>query len=163
MKIGIIVIFNNNEDQIDKRFFIKQINASETIELCLVDNESKDKTLRLLKDIKEACLSNVSVVEIKKHSSEEAAKRAGARYMFNQFNLKHIGYINVNSILTNDEDLNTLIESVCTNQEFIRDLNLRIIENQEVKQTLFKSIFSIVEYLNKLNTNNTFNNLNPSV
>ena len=163
MNIGIIIIFNNNEEQIEKHFFIEQINSSKAIELCLVDNNSKDKTLQLLHDIKEVCPSKVSVVEIKKHSSEDAAKRAGARYMFNQFNLKHIGFVDVNTIYKKGETLNALIESLCENQELIINANLRVIESQKVKRTLFKSIFSVVDYLKKIKTNTNFNNLNPTV
>ncbi|WP_299120296.1 glycosyltransferase [uncultured Winogradskyella sp.] len=157
MKIGIIIIFNNNEEQIEKRFFMEQINACDTIELCLVDNNSKDQTLQLLQDIKEACPARVSVVEIKKYSSEDAAKKAGARYMFNQFDLKHIGFINVNAAHQKSETLNMLIESICKNHESIIDVNLRIIENQEIKQTLFKNVFSVVDYLKKVKTNNNLN------
>jgi len=163
MSIGIIMIFNNNETQIEKHFFIKQINALNTIELCLVDNNSKDKTLQLLQEIKEACSSMVSVVEIKKYSSEDAAKRAGARYMFNQFNLKHIGFVNVNSKSNKGETLNILLERILKNKKLIIDTNIKVIENQDVKQTLFKSIFSVREYLKKIKTNTNFNNLSPSV
>ncbi|WP_296311119.1 glycosyltransferase [Winogradskyella sp. UBA3174] len=163
MKIGIIIIFNNNEAQFEKCFFIEQINAFKTIELCLVDNNSKDKTLQLLKDVKEACSSQVSIVEIKKHSSEDAAKRAGARYLFSQFNLRHIGFINVNASHIKGEHLNTLIEDVCKNQEFIINFNIETIKGQEVKQTLFKNIFSVVDYLKSIKTHTNFNNLNPSV
>ncbi|MFP4844940.1 family 2 glycosyl transferase [Winogradskyella sp. PE311] len=151
MRIGIIIIFNNNETHIDKDFIIKQINDSQNMELCLVDNFSKDRTLSLLLDIKESCEKKVSVVEIKKHASENAAKRAGARYMFNQYNLKHIGFINVNKIL-NGESLNTLVESVVVNHKMIIDLNLKTIERQKIKQSLFKSIFSIVDYLKTVNS-----------
>lgn len=163
MNIGIIIIFSNNEAQIEKRFFIEQINSCNTIELCLVDNNSKDKTLQLLKDIKESCPSHVSVVEIKKCSSKDAAKRAGARYMFNEFNLKHIGFVDLNTIHQKGETLNELIKSLCENQELIINTNVRVIENQEAKQTLFKSIFSVVDYLKKIKTNTKFNNLNPTV
>ena len=163
MKIGIIIIFHNNEKQINKSFLIKQINEAQTIELCLVDNESKDKTLQLLKDIKDACLSNVTVVEIKKQVSENAAKRAGSRYMFNQFNLRHIGFINVNAINEKDQYLNALIEIVSSNKDVIIDFNKKTIENQSIKPTLFKTVFSVVDYIKQINTSKKFNNLNPSV
>lgn len=93
MKIGVIIIFKNNYDAIDKDFIIHQINASKRIEFCLVDNDSEDNTIAQLNDIKEICTTKVSVLEIKKWPSEVTAKRAGARYMFNQFNLKHIGFL----------------------------------------------------------------------
>jgi predicted glycosyltransferase involved in capsule biosynthesis len=163
MKIGIIIIFDNNEELIEKHFVIEQIKSCETMELCLVDNNSKDKTLQLLKDIKEACPSRISVVQIKKFSSEGAAKRAGARYMFNQFDLRHIGFINVNDIHKNGETLNELIKNLYENQELIINTNVKVIENQDIKQTLFKSIFSVAEYLKRIKTNTNFNNLNASV
>lgn len=163
MKIGLIIIFHHNETQIDKGFFIEKINQSEAIELCLVDNNSKDYTLNMLKEIKEACSNCVSVVEIKKKVSEGAAKRAGARYMFNQFNLKHIGFINANAIEKQRENLNMVVESFFTNKNSLIDFNLIAIEEKDMKQTFFKSVFSVVEYLKQIKTNTNFNNLNPSV
>lgn len=163
MKIGIIMIFHNNEEQIDKPFFIEQINLSESIELCLVDNDSKDKTLSFLKEIKDACSSQVSIVEIKKNTTEDVAKRAGARYMFNQFNLKHIGFVNVTELQQKGQQLNTIIENLCLNKESLIDLNLKTIAALNTKQTFFKSIFSLVDYLRNINKIQTINNLNPSV
>jgi hypothetical protein len=157
------MIFHNNEAQIDKDFLVEQINASETIELCFVDNDSRDKTLTLLQDIKEACASHVSIVEIKKNTSEDAAKRAGARFMFNQFNLKHIGFLNVTELHEKGQQLSTIIENLFLNKVALIDLNLKTIEQQDIKQTLFKSIFSLVDYLKNINTTHTINNLNPSV
>ncbi|MFK7834090.1 MAG: family 2 glycosyl transferase [Winogradskyella sp.] len=161
MKIGIIIICHNNEAQIDKEFLTEQINASATIELCFVDNDSSDSTLTLLKDVKEVCASHFSIVEIKKKTSEVAAKRAGARYMFNQFNLKHIGFVNVTELRNKGLQLSTIIENLCSNKAELIDLNLKTIEQQDVKQTLFKSVFSLVDYLK--NINKTINHLNPSV
>jgi len=161
MRIGIIIIFYNNATQIDKNFFIAQIKDFESIELCLVDNNSKDDTLNVLQEIKEESASRVSVIEIKKKTTENAAKRAGARYMFNQFNLRHTGFINVNEIHQKGEVLNSLVRSVYDNKEAIIDENLKTIAKQDVKQTLFKSVFSVVDYLKIINSN--LNCLNPSL
>ena len=89
MKIGIIIIFYNNENDIDKDLFSKQIKKTQNIKFCLVNNCSKDKTYQILKEIKEECDSIVSIVNVKKIGSETSAKRAGARYMINQFELKY--------------------------------------------------------------------------
>ncbi len=162
MKIGVIIIFHDNELHIEKRFLIEQINECNAIEFCLVDNNSKDKTLQLLMEIKETCSSHISVVEIKKQNSVDTAKKAGARYMFNQFNLRHIGFVDANSI-QEGHTLNMLVASICRNKQSIIDTNLKVIENQKIKQTLFKSIFSVVEYLQNIKMKTNFNNLNPSV
>ena len=44
MKIGIIILFRNNEKEIDKDFLIKYSRKIKRIELCFVNNESKDST-----------------------------------------------------------------------------------------------------------------------
>ncbi|MBT8260835.1 MAG: family 2 glycosyl transferase [Bacteroidia bacterium] len=150
MKIGIIIIFNNNEKDIDTDFFIKQIEQSFNLELCFVNNDSNDNTQLLLNEIKENC-SNVSVVNIKKNTSDVSAVRAGARFMFSQFNLKHIGYVNTNVLENKTNKLNSLIKTITKNQDSIIKHNIEVLKKQDVKPTLYQSLFSVVEYLKSLN------------
>ena len=152
MKIGIIIIFYNNEKQIDTSFFIEQVKQASNLELCLVNNDSCDNTYHLLTEIKEAC-NNVSVVNIRKFKSDTSAVKAGARFMFNQFNLKHLGYVykNVKNI-----KYGGLIKLIAENEELILKYNLRTIDNNEVRQTLFQSLFSVLDYLKKIKTNKEF-------
>ena len=159
MKIAIIMIFHNNEAQIDKTFLIEQIKLSDSIELCLVDNDSSDKTLSLLRDIKDECSEHLSIVEIKKNTTEDSAKRAGARYMFNQFDLRHIGFVNIAELKVKRQQLNILIENLYLNKIELIDLNLKIIKRQAIKQTLFKSVFSLRDYLRLIHTNDSANQL----
>ncbi|MBT8393456.1 MAG: glycosyltransferase [Flavobacteriaceae bacterium] len=153
MKIGIIIIFHNNEKEIDRDCFIEHSNLAENLELCLVNNDSKDNTFKILQEIKEVC-ANVSVVNIKKLKSEIAAVRAGARYMFNQFDLQHIGFVSTNSLNTNQHGLNELIKRISENQKVILKYNINTLEKKEIKQTLFQSLFSVIEYLKQLNEEN---------
>ncbi|MDO6596010.1 family 2 glycosyl transferase [Oceanihabitans sp. 2_MG-2023] len=155
MKIGIIIIFHNNENEIDTSFFIEQIKKTPNIELCLVNNDSKDCTYSLLNEIKEAC-NNVSVVNIKKFKSDIAAVKAGARFMFNAFNLKHLGYVSINMLNIKYYGLNGLIRVIIENQEVILNYNIKKIKTYEIKQTLFQSLFSVIDYLKKIQTNNPF-------
>lgn len=158
MKIGIIIIFHNNEKDIDKRFFIEHINNSKNIILCLVNNCSKDNTYQLLKEIKEASKTNLSIVNIKKFKSDVAAVRAGARYMSNKYNLNHLGYVSANLLNLKRYELNGLIKSICENQHDILKYNIEALENQEIKLTMFQSLFSVIEYLKKLKVENQFTN-----
>jgi glycosyltransferase involved in cell wall biosynthesis len=155
MKIGVIIIFRNNEEEIDMNFIINQSNGAKNLELCLVNNDSKDSTYEVLKEIKEAC-TNVSVVNIKRLKSDTAAVRAGARYMFNQLDLKHIGYLTTSSLKDKCNTLDTLIKVVSENQSEILKYNIKVRKNREVKQTLFQNLFSIIEYLKKINQGNQF-------
>jgi hypothetical protein len=59
MKIGLIIIFYNNENGINKYLFSKQIKKTQNINFCLVNNCSNDKTYQILKEIKEECGSTV--------------------------------------------------------------------------------------------------------
>lgn len=158
MKIGIIIIFHNNEKDIDTSVFIEQLNQTKNIELCFVNNSSKDNTYTLLNDINEAC-ANVSLVNIKTFKSDVSAVRAGARYMFNKFNLKHIGYVTTNLLITKYDGLNGLINAINQNQDVIVSYNIETLKRKQIKLTLFKSLFSVIEYLKKIKVENQFINL----
>jgi transposase-like protein len=148
MKIGIVIIFHNNEKEIDKKYIIKNSNNSRTIELCLVNNDSKDHTYSVLKEIKENC-DNVSVVNIKKFKSESSAIRAGTRFMINQFKIKHIGYINVNKLDSKQGGLNQIIKTIRKNQDGIVEYYKKQDQNNETKKTLFQSLFPLQEYIDE--------------
>lgn len=148
MKLGIIIICHNNENDIDRDFFINHSNKESNLEICLVNNDSKDRTFDLLNAIKESC-KNVSVVNMKRHKSATSAVRAGARYMFNKFNLKHLGYV---SNMQNYE-INTLFKTISENQEALLKYDVAVLESKETRQTMFQSLFSVPEYLKKLELN----------
>ncbi len=149
MKTAIIIIFHNYEKKIDKDFFIEHSNKASTIEFCLVNNDSKDFTYSVLKEIKEHC-NNVSVVDIKKFKSETSAIRAGTRYMIDQFNINHIGYVNANLLNIKNEELNDIIKAINKNQDFINKNYYSVFQKGKIKKTLFRSLFSLLDYLKNI-------------
>ncbi|MBU2921990.1 glycosyltransferase [Winogradskyella psychrotolerans] len=155
MKTGIIIIFHNNEKEMDTAYFIEQIKQTSNLELCLVNNDSKDNTYDLLKDIKDEC-NNVSIVNVRKFKSDIAAVKAGARFMFSEFDLKHLGYVSINMLNIKYHGLNGLIEVITENQDAILNYKIKTLKK---KQTLFQSLFSLLDYLKKLTENNHFINL----
>lgn len=163
MKIGVIIIFHNNEKDIDTEFFIEYLNQTKNLELCLVNNASRDNTYQLLKEIKESSETTVSLVDIKKFKSDISAVRSGSRFMFNQFDLQHIGYISTNLINSKSYSIKSLIKSMSKNQNIILEYNISIMKKKEIKQTLFQSVFSIIEYLEKLKVNIRFFDLQPEL
>ncbi|GAA4246114.1 MULTISPECIES: glycosyltransferase [Winogradskyella] len=150
MKTGIIIIFHNNEKEMDTAYFIEQIKQTSNLELCLVNNDSKDNTYDLLKDIKDEC-NNVSIVNVRKFKSDIAAVKAGARFMFSEFDLKHLGYVSINMLNIKYHGLNGLIEVITENQDAILNYKIKTLKK---KQTLFQSLFSLLDYLKKLTENN---------
>lgn len=155
MKIGIIIIFNNNENDIDTSFFIEKLNETPNIELCLVNNASKDNTYALLKQIADEC-TNVSIINVKRFKSQVSAVRSGARFMSNQFDLAHLGYVCTSLLDFKKFGLSRLIAIICENQSQILSCNIKAIEQTKLKQTLFKSLFSIIDYLKKMKIKNQF-------
>jgi len=148
MTIGIIIVFSNIEPVINKNLIIKNLHKATDIQFCLVNNQSKDNTYYLLKDIKEAC-ENVSIVNIKKIRSSKAAIRAGARYMSSQFSLRHLGYLNTKKLNLDENGFTVLLKNIIENQDAMINYNIEIIKQQRIKQTLFQSLFSVIDYLKK--------------
>ena len=158
MKIGIMIIFHNNENEIEKELFLNLLNKTNLTPLCFVNNGSKDRTLEILKSLKDEFHSNVSIVDIKRNKGQELAIKAGARYLFNSDELNHIGYINMNSF-NGFKDFNKLIWAIESNKDLIIQYNIQDIGNRMNQRKLFKNIFSIVEYLEILQLEYDFNDV----
>ena len=152
MKLGIIIIFHNNEDIIDKDFFISHLNQAKNIEFCFVNNASIDKTYQFLTEIKEDC-SCVSLVDIKKYTAESIAVKAGARFLFNEFDLNHIGYVSTNPRKKEQFNLNVMLKAISANKDFILEYDIIMIEREKIKKSIMNRIFSVIEYLKVLKTN----------
>jgi hypothetical protein len=152
MKTGLIIIFHNIENHMDTSFFIEQIKKASNLELCFVNNNSKDNTNELLNDVRDEC-SNVSVVNVRKFKSDISAAKAGARFMFNEFDLKYLGYVSTNMLNIKHHGLNGLIKLITENQDAILNYRMKTLKK---KQTLFQSLFSLLDYLKKSKKNNNF-------
>ena len=112
MKIGVVIIFRNNENEIDTRFFIEKLNNTINMEFCFVNNSSKDKTRLVLRYIKNESNKDITILDIKKYISEQFAFRAGARYLLNFFDVEQISYLDINSF---KNEYKTLKDSIKTN------------------------------------------------
>ena len=145
MKIGIIIICSNNENDIDIGLCIKHLNKVKDIEICLVNNNSKDNTYNILKEINERC-KNVSIVNVKKLKSDNSAVKAGARFMSSQHNLKYLGFVNTNMI-SKYKDLSLLIKTIRDNQVDISKYNERFLNKKRKKLTMFQSLFPVMDYI----------------
>jgi cellulose synthase/poly-beta-1,6-N-acetylglucosamine synthase-like glycosyltransferase len=155
MKLGIIIICYNIENDVDVEHCVKYLNEVKDIEICLVNNNSKDNTYDILKEVTESC-ENVSIVNIKQFKSDNSAVKAGARFMSNQFNLKYLGFINPDTISQYDV-LSMLIKKIRDNKVDISMYNQDLVNKNEVKQTMFQSLFPIMDYLAEINIKNDYN------
>ncbi|MEP1487417.1 MAG: glycosyltransferase [Algibacter sp.] len=155
MKIGVIIVFYNNELDISRNLFDGLSNVKNHLHLCLINNGSEDATLDRLEALKEISKLNTVVVDIKQNRGVNNAIKAGARYLFNQNKLKYIGYVSVDKLKT-IQDLDTLLNTIEIHKESIIQLNSITNKNTQIKRMIFKNVFCILECINtldiKLNT-----------
>jgi len=157
MKLGIIFIFRNSCKYIDQQYLIKNLNKAENLEICFVDNCSTDETYQILKSVKDSG-KNISLVNIKKLKTDDSAVRAGARFMFNNFDINHIGFVTTKQI--NHESFNDLIKEICKNHEAILSYNQMIVREQKIRKTLFQKLFSVDGHIKAIKSQNKTQNNN---
>lgn len=103
MKKGIIILFSEDEKTINKNQLIN-IFKQKDVKLCFVNNGSKDNTLQALEAVMgEADTHSISIIDIKKNTTTNAAVKAATRYIQNSEDIKCILYIKSN-LLKNLED-----------------------------------------------------------
>ncbi|MCT4630349.1 hypothetical protein [Winogradskyella sp.] len=142
---GLIIVFNSFENEALKDFFVASINAIADVEICLVCNSSSDKDFEILTEIAEQC-NNANVVNTKRKKSNTSSVRAGARFMQNKFNLKHLGFI----VGLDDLKILEVLKDYMQHQETIVSLIKVEKENKVVKSAFLKNLFSVQEYLEKI-------------
>ncbi len=136
MRVGILVLFYNNEEEIVKYELLNLIKTKSNIVICLVNNGSKDKTLDILKTINLNSKEHVSVLDIKMNKGPNAAVKAGARYLVNNENVNCIVHMKYNML----SHFRTLKKQIKTNLtvEFLKESR---------RNKVFKNIFSINQIL----------------
>ena len=160
MKLGIIIICYNNEEDIDVSHCVKYLNKVNDIEICLVNNHSKDNTYEILKELKQDC-ENVSVVNIKKFKPDSSAVKAGARFMSSQFNLKHLGFVTMQR-MCEYENLIRLLKDIQDHKAALLEYNQNFLNKKGIKLTMFQSLFPVIDYLEKLQLKNKYSTLNQA-
>ncbi|WP_420571122.1 glycosyltransferase [Kordia sp.] len=90
MKIGILIIFRNDEKIIQVQRFIELFADKQKLNVCFVNNGSTDKTLESLHEIKEESNISISIIDVKKNRGHQAAIKAGTRYLTSKNELPYI-------------------------------------------------------------------------
>ena len=142
---GLVIVFHSFELSHLKHNFIVSIRAMTNVKLCLVSNSSNEKVLESLVEIALQC-KHVDVVNVNRKKSNVSAVRSGARYLSNNYNIKHLGFI---AGLHIDDTLNVMNQYRKCKTDIL-NLNSSIRENKPIKQTFNQSLFSVPEYLEKL-------------
>ncbi|MBC8756991.1 glycosyltransferase [Kordia sp. YSTF-M3] len=90
MKIGILILFRNDETAIEVQKFVHLFAEKSKLSICFVNNGSTDKTLELLKEIQEDAMVPISIIDVKKDKGHSAAIKAGVRYLSSKKELPYI-------------------------------------------------------------------------
>ncbi len=145
MHVGLIIVFNHFKDSQLKSDFITSLKALHNIKICLVCNSNDDIVLEQLNEIAYHG-DHIAVVSTKRTKSTSSAVKAGARYVYNHYNLKYVGYIADFSSLENFE----FVKKFESHQQTIITLIKEEIAAKKVKQTYYQSLFSIPKHLDKV-------------
>ena len=116
MKTGLIIPCYNEEKRLNVNAFIDFISQENEYHICFVNDGSKDKTVKVLKEIQDTNPLKVSIIDIKKNTGKAAAVRAGARYLYSKGNIQYIGFIDAD-LSTDFEDFGELLKTLKTNNE----------------------------------------------
>tara|TARA_R110002020_G_scaffold473448_2_gene702722 strand:+ start:6376 stop:6711 length:336 start_codon:yes stop_codon:yes gene_type:complete len=103
---GIILIFSNREQHLDKDEFTTFLKEYPDVRLCLVNNGSIDNTLTLLQELEHRYPKRISVIDLKVKREHDFALRNGFRLLMRNKNIDKANY-GVNMEL---QDLKTAIE-----------------------------------------------------
>lgn len=153
MKLALIILLKDNENQLKNNLLIEQLELAKEFQICFVDNKSNDATLESLYEIKDQ-IKTISIVEVKKRVSTYYAQRAGSRFISNNFNLKHIGYIDVNEIISDGHQLYEVIELIRQSHDNDIDFNTNHERKYQIRSTHFRRIFSVSEFIKMLSQPN---------
>ncbi|MEH6406580.1 MAG: glycosyltransferase [Leeuwenhoekiella sp.] len=89
---GIILIFSNREDYINKVEFTMFIEEHPDIHLCLVNNGSTDNTISLLQELEHRFPESICVIDLKVKRDHDFALRNGFRLLMRSKNIDKVNY-----------------------------------------------------------------------
>ena len=148
MYVGLIIVFTAFEDEKLKEYLIASLNTITNARICLVCNDNDEEVLEILSEIARDC-ANTNVVSTKRNKSTHSSIRAGARYLSNQLNLKHVGFI----VDLDSFKIVEVVKEYIQHQKEIVTLHKIEQENKAFKPTFYQSLFPIPKYLEKIVSN----------
>lgn len=147
MKTGVIIIFKLEIDDLLKGRLRELFNINPNIKFCLLNKTNNEEIQYFLSNIADQ-FENVSFVSLGKIKMNVSAKRAGARFMSNEFNLNLLGYI----VQEQNIDFIKIIESFIKKQTEIDTNKIKKKITRRGQQILTRKILSIQDFVK--NTNN---------
>jgi glycosyltransferase involved in cell wall biosynthesis len=102
-KYAIVVPCYNEENRFPYEAFLKFARQHPEILLCFVNDGSKDNTLAVLKGIQTESRYNISVYSLDQNSGKSEAVRQGMLYVYNNFDVSSLGFLDADMATTPEE------------------------------------------------------------
>ena len=110
--VGVVIPCYNEEERLLSKEFIDYIDKNTGYHLCFVNDGSKDKTLKVLKDLQKGREDFITVYDCEKNGGKAEAVRLGMLHMAKKEDLDYIGFLDadLSTDLANFDDLVKTIE-----------------------------------------------------
>jgi len=118
MKIGVIIVFNNNALELKRGLFDSLFHFKNDLHLCLINNGSRDDTIDKLDVLIDTSGLNCTLIDIKQNKGLKFAIKAGVRYFHNENKLKYFGYA-ATSDLEEPKSLSLIISEI---EDFLKTM-----------------------------------------
>jgi glycosyltransferase involved in cell wall biosynthesis len=103
-KVGIVIPCYNEARRLSGKFFMDFLDTTEFVNLCFVNDGSKDDTISVLRSIQTKYNDRVFVIDLKKNVGKAEAVRNGITNMLSQRQYNFVGYF--------DADLSTPLSEI---------------------------------------------------
>lgn len=143
MKVGIIIPCYNEEKRLKTHSFRSALYNYSDIKLCFVNDGSTDNTIGVLKTLTLEFPSRVTILNKRKNQGKAAAIRDGARFFYNQPEIKYVGYLDAD-LSTDFKDFDSLVNSLKQDRKLIMVFGSRNQGNTNIKRNFFRKMFSVV-------------------
>lgn len=100
-----IVPCYNEETRLPYEKFLAFAQANKKVLLCFVNDGSKDNTLKVLNELKNEVNQNVIVFDMPKNGGKAEAVRSGMLHVYNNYDVKQIGFLDADLATTPEEFL----------------------------------------------------------
>ncbi|NER12765.1 glycosyltransferase [Leptobacterium flavescens] len=112
MNYGIVVPCYNESSRLSKASFKEFINSHKDYHFCFVNDGSKDNTLDLLKQLKEECSNEISILNFPEKRGKSSAILEGIQFLYSVPSFEQIGFLDADLSVSFDEykEMNQLLE-----------------------------------------------------
>src|SRR4030095_12813843 len=103
-KVGIVIPCYNEAERLSEKFFMNFLDTNEFVNLCFVNDGSKDATLSILQEIQAKKVDRIFLIDQKENLGKAETVRNGIMHMLSQSQYNFVGYF--------DADLSTPLREI---------------------------------------------------